>query len=171
MNCEVGRKRVSDLANSCEYLTSEKLCLAVSESEKAKAARQVRCKNDEKLTCCYLCMLVLDCATPCRFLGNNENVSSPIEAEKTETENTVLNDNKTEEPQTENNVVPCCSTCNVEMSQTRTKFRIDGGEESHRKPNDGDLGKFVEEVLPVIVYFCPKCGKIDLKVDEKLNTN
>ena len=50
---------LSDLANSCEYLTSEKLCLAVSESEKARSSRQVRCKNNEKMTCCYLCMFVL----------------------------------------------------------------------------------------------------------------
>lgn len=171
MDCEAGRKRLSDLANSCEYLTSEKLCLAVSESDKAKAARQVRCKNDEKSTCCYLCMLVLDCATPCRFLGNTENVSSPIDAEKTETENTLINDNKTEENQTQNPAIPCCSVCNVEMSQTRTKFRIDGWEESQQKSSEDDLGKFAEEVLPVIVYFCPKCGKIDLKVDEKLNKN
>jgi Zn finger protein HypA/HybF involved in hydrogenase expression len=43
------------------------------------------------------------------------------------------------------------------MSQVRTKFRIDRCEE--------------EEELPVIVYLCPKCGKIDLKADEKLNKN
>jgi hypothetical protein len=35
---------LSDLASSCEYLTSEKLCLAVSESEKAGLSRQVDSK-------------------------------------------------------------------------------------------------------------------------------
>jgi len=162
---------LSDLANSCENLTSEKLCLAVSDSEKAKAARQVRCKNEEKMTCCYLCMFILECATPCRFLGNTENDSSPIEVEKTKAENTFINDIKTEKDQTKNAPVPCCSLCNVEMSQTRTKFRINGWEGSNQKLADDDSGKLGEELLPVIVYLCPKCGKIDLRADEKPNKN
>jgi len=116
-------------------------------------------------------MFVLDCATPCRFLGNTENVSPPIEFEKTETESTSINDDKTKEYQTKDAVVPICSLCNVEMSQTRTKFRIDGWEGLHQKPVDDDSGKLEEEVLPVIVYLCPKCGKIDLRADEKLNKN
>ena len=162
---------MSNLANCCEYLTSEKLCLAVSDSEKAKASRQVRCKNAEKMSCCYLCMYVLDCATPCRFLGDNGNVSSPIEVEKTAVETTLSNDDKNKEDQTENTIVPCCSFCNVEMSKTRTEFKIEGWEGLYQKSANDDLGKCRKEVLPVIVYLCPKCGKIDLKVDEKLNKN
>jgi hypothetical protein len=157
---------LSCLANSCEYLTSEKLCLAVSDSEKAKASRQVRCKNEEKMTCCYLCMFVLDCATPCRFLGNPENDSLPIEVEKTETQSTFINNNKIEEDKTKNVLFPCCSLCNVEMSQTRTKFRIDRWEEAHHKLANDDSRKSNEKILSVVVYLCPKCGKIDLKADE-----
>jgi len=160
---------LSDLANSCEYLTSEKLCLAVSDSEKAKASRQVRCKNDEKTTCCYLCLFKRECAINCRFLGNVENESSPIKAEKTGAESTVLKENKTEEDQTKNALATYCSLCNVEMAQTRTKFRIEGWKGSHQKLVDDDSEKLGEEVLPVIVYICPKCGKIELRADEKLN--
>ena len=162
---------MSDLANSCEYLTSEKLCLAVSDSEKAKASRQVRCKNDEKMTCCYLCMFVLDCATPCRFLGGTENEPQQVDAEKTKVDSTFINEEKPEEDKTKNASVTFCSLCNVEMSQTRTKFRIDGWEGSNQKLADDDSGKLGEEVLPVIVYLCPKCGKIDFRADEKLNKN
>ncbi len=162
---------LSDIANCCEYLTSEKLCLAVTDSERAKASRQVRCKNEEKMSCCYHCLFVLDCATPCRFLGNTENISSPIEVEKIDVEGTVIDDNKTKEDQTKNAIVPCCSLCNVEMSQTRTEFRIDGLERMDQKSADNNSVKLGKEALPVIVYFCPKCGKIDLKVNEKLNEN
>lgn len=162
---------LSDLANSCEYLTSEKLCIAVSESEKARSSRQVRCKNSEKMTCCYLCMFVLDCTTPCRFLGNTENEPQQTEAEKTQINNTLISDKKPEQNKTENTPVTCCSLCDVEMSQTRTKFRIDGWEKSNQKFADNDQGRLGEETLPVIVYLCPKCGKIDFKADEKQNKN
>ncbi len=165
-----GENNLSNLANSCEYLTSEKLCLAVLESEKAKATRQVRCRNDEKMTCCYLCMFVLDCATPCRFLGSTENVSQQIDPEKTPINSTALSEEKPEENKTKN-APATCSLCNVEMSQTRTKFRIDGWEGSSQKPADDDSGKLGKEVFPVIVYLCPKCGKIDFRADEKLNKN
>ena len=161
---------MSDLAVCCEYLTSEKLCSAVSDSEKAKAARQVRCKNDEKMTCCYICLSRRECAINCRFLGNIEHESSPIGAEKTEAENTFINDEKIEVDKTKNATITCCSLCNVKMSQTKTKFRINGWEGSHQKLADDDSGK-LDELLPVIVYLCPKCGKIEFMADEKLNKN
>ena len=118
---------LSDLANSCEYLTSEKLCLAISENDKAKAARQLRCRNDEKMTCCYLCMFVLDCATPCQFLGSGENGLLKIDREKAPIESAAPYKLKTEEEcNTEKVTVTNCSLCDVEMFQARTKFTIDG---------------------------------------------
>ncbi len=156
---------MSDLANSCEYLTSEKLCLAVSENEKAKASRQVRCKNEEKMTCCYLCMFVMNCATPCRFLGNTENGSQQIYVEKTQINSTPIKEEKTEETETKNDLAYWCSSCNIEMSQTRTTLRIEGWEGSN-KPTAQDPEKLGSEDLPVIVYLCPQCGKIDLKADK-----
>ena len=140
---------MSDLAGCCEYLTSEKLCSAVSDNEKAKAARQVRCKNDEKMTCCYICLFRRKCAINCRFLGNIENESQQIGTEKTEVDNT------------KNAPVTCCSLCNVKMSQTKTKFRITGWEGSDQKLADDDSGKLGDELLPAIIYLCPKCGRIE----------
>ena len=162
---------MSDLANSCEYLTIEKLCSAVSDSEKAKASRQVRCQNDEKMTCCYLCLSRRECAIKCKFLGNIENESSPLEAEKTEAESTFNNDKKTEEYPAKNAPDTCCSLCNVEMSQTRTKFTIDGWEGLHPKLAGDDSGNLGEELLSAIVYLCPQCGKIEFKADEEVNKN
>ena len=159
---------MSNLANSCEYLTSEKLCLAASESEKSRANRQVRCKNDEKMTCCYLCMFVLDCANPCRFLGGYENEPQQVNAEKTKINSSLISEEKTEVNKTENASVTCCSLCNVEMSKTRTSLKIDGWEEPNQKLGNGNSLRFGAEVLPVILYLCPKCGKIDFRADEKL---
>ena len=113
-------------------------------------------------------MFVLDCATPCQFLGNIENEPQQINAEKTQINSSLISDEKTEEDKTKNATVTCCSLCNVEMSQTRTKFRIDGWKESHQKLADDDSGQ-LGRVLPVIIYLCPKCGKIDFRADEKLN--
>jgi hypothetical protein len=107
-------------------------------------------------------MLVLDCETPCRFLGNNENESQQIDAE-TNPINSSISNNTPEDEKTENAPVTFCSLCNVEMSQTMTRFRIEGGK--------GQNKKISEEVMPVIVYICPKCGKIDLRAEEKLEKN
>jgi hypothetical protein len=151
------------LANSCEYLTNEKLCLAASESEKARSIRRVRCKNDEKMTCCYLCMFVLDCATPCRFLGSIENEPMPVDSEKTKVDSSFVMEEKTEEDEIKNDPVTC-SLCDIEMSQTRTKFRIDGWKGAIQNIKEDEV-----EDLPVIIYLCPKCGKIDFRADDKQN--
>jgi hypothetical protein len=161
---------LSYLANSCEYLTSEKLCLAVSESEKAKASRQVRCKNEEKMTCCYLCMFVLDCATPCHFLGSSEN-EPHIDHEKTPIKSTAISEQKLEENKTKKTPVTYCSACNIEMSQAQTKFNIDRWASSLQKSDDVYSRCIGEEELPVMVYLCPKCGKIEFRAEEKLNKN
>jgi hypothetical protein len=112
-------------------------------------------------------MFVLDCATPCRFLGNIENEPQQIDAEKTQTNTTPTSDEKTEEDTTKNAPVTCCSLCNVEMSQTKTMLRINGWKGSKQKFGKVDS----EEVLPVIICLCPKCGKIDLRADQRLNQN
>ena len=151
---------MSDLANSCEYLTIDELCSAVSESEKAKANRQVRCQNEEKMSCCYICLSRRECAFSCKFLGNIGTEAPSVEAEKTEPPNTVDPDQEIQPPQTENAPVAFCALCNVEMGQTKTKFKIDGWNGPHPKLSDDDTG---DEFLPAIVYLCPQCGKIEFK--------
>lgn len=150
---------MSDLANSCEYLTIEKLCSAVLESEKAKANRQLRCQNEETMSCCYVCYSRRECAVSCKFLGNTENQRSTFESEKAVAPNTINLDTEPEVAQTPKAQAVCCSLCGVEMSQGKTKFKIEGWQ---GPPLNGDLGKFGEE-LPVTVYLCPICGKIEFK--------
>jgi rubrerythrin len=113
-------------------------------------------------------MFVLDCATPCQFLGNTGTRSQPIVVERPEKENTSVSNENTKADESKNDEVVFCTLCNVEMSKAKTRFRIDEWEEIPPKVATHNLGR-LEEVLPVIVYMCPKCGKIEFRVDEKLN--
>ena len=153
---------MSDLAISCEYLTIDKLCSAVSESQKARANREARCQNDEKTGCCYICQLRQECVIKCKFLGNSGSELSKNETEKEEAEIISKTDEKTEADQIEKPPV-ACSSCYVEMSQTTTKFKIDGWKGPPPKFDGDDIGAFEE--LSVSVYLCPKCGKIELKAN------
>jgi RNase P subunit RPR2 len=141
---------LEELAVSCEYLTSDKLCLAVSESEKAKAGRQVRCENHEKMGCCYVCLFKRECAIGCTYLGNFENEPQQIRGEKSEATSTHTKDEKSEVANAEKVQTVTCFSCNLEMCQTKTKIRIDE-----------------EETLPVIVYLCTKCGKMEFAAEEE----
>jgi hypothetical protein len=132
------------------------------ESEKAKANRQLRCQNEETMSCCYVCFSRRECAISCKFLGKTENQRSTVETEKTVAQSTVSDDKKLDVPQTEKVSAVCCALCNVEMAHAKTKFKIDGWKGP--EPNC-DL-TFGEE-LPVTVYLCPICGKIEFKAEER----
>jgi hypothetical protein len=163
---------VSDLASGCKYLTNERLCLAVIENEQEKARRYVLCKNVEKMTCCYLCMFVLGCATPCQLEGNSENDLQQIDNKVNPVNNTAINEQKAkEEDKTKNAPVTCCCKCNSEMLQTRTKFKIEADKDKSQKSANDNSWLQDGGQLPVIVFLCPKCGKIDLKVEEKQDKN
>jgi hypothetical protein len=153
---------LSDLANSCEYLTIDKLCSAVCESEKAKANRNVRCQNEEKTSCCYICQIRRDCQIKCKFLGNTENDFRPTETEKiaddvTRTETKAQISNSKEAPM-------FCSSCNGEMSQAKTQFKVNNWKGLNPKLAGEGLDK--SEMLSAVVYLCPQCGKIEFKADE-----
>ena len=150
-----------DLANSCEYLTTDKLCSMVSESEKAKANRNVRCQNEEKTSCCYICLSRRDCLIKCRFLGNTENDFRPTETEKT-TDKYTRTETKTEESISKEAPM-FCSSCNGEMSQAKTQFKVNNWKRINPKLESEGLAK--SEMLSAIVYLCPQCGKIEFKAD------
>ena len=96
----------------------------------------------------------------CKFLGNVGYESIQVEPEKTETQRKIDTDEKIGTLQTEDSMINFCSSCNIKMLHTTTKFKINGWSGPHPKlPGDG-LG---EEFLPVTVYLCPKCAKIEFK--------
>ncbi len=91
-----------------------------------------------------------------------------LRQKKASFEPTAINSKEIEMNGTENVPVFFCSECNAEMSQAKTKFRISGWEKGlPLKPAEGDSGKHGEEILPVIVYLCPKCGKMEFRADGK----
>jgi hypothetical protein len=158
---------LSDLASSCEYHTIEKTCIAVSESTKAQANRQLRCLNDEKQSCCYVCDSRSECAISCKFLGSIENTPKPQEAPNPQPESTIT----TTKPAPANPTslskdfpVAYCSSCNVEMSPKKTKLKFDDSDAAQSK-QFGDYTPQTEDTLPVIVYLCPLCGKIEFRAN------
>lgn len=96
-------------------------------------------------------------------MGNTEDETSPIVSEKTELENTFGEDKEPKAIQKENAPTAYCTSCNVQMAQTRTKFSINGWDVLDPKLAGDDLNKFE---LQAIVYVCPQCGKIELKADK-----
>ena len=149
---------MSDLANSCEYLTIEKSCSAIYESEKAKANRQLRCQNEDKMACCYLCLSRQECAIRCSYLGQ-------IKGEKSLQVETQEKNPKNYETLQEQEValVNYCSLCNVEMSQGKTSFNIENWKGPNPKPDNES------NIIPATIYLCPKCGRIEFKLDKKQN--
>jgi hypothetical protein len=146
---------LSDLANCCENLTIEKLCIAVSDSPKALANRQLRCQSDEKTSCCYLCLSRPQCVISCKYLGTIQTDPKNLEVEKVEDAKTVSAEtNGLNQTQTD---APYCSLCNIEMSQTRTILKIDGWKGPNPKLSDKELS--------LTVCLCPICGKVEFKSD------
>ncbi len=143
---------MSDLANCCEYLTIDKLCTAVLESEKAKAKRCANCRNDEKLSCCYLCSFKPECAISCNYLGKTHAEPVTVEPQKDDLETNLEKPQDTPSNAQNTPVAWCCGT---EMSWAKTKLSVDEWKGAPSK-----FGK----VLPVIVYTCSICGKIEFKV-------
>jgi hypothetical protein len=150
---------LSDIATSCEYHTPEATCLAVAENQKAQTNRQQRCKNDQKYSCCYTCNQRHDCTISCKYLGTIENQPKPPETQK------IQPDNPTSEPKSpivstaKYLPVAYCTSCNVEMTPKKAKLRI------HPEDNKqfGEYTPQAEDNLPVIIYLCPLCGRIEFR--------
>jgi len=147
---------MSDLASSCEYLNLDKTCIAFSDNPKAKTNRYLKCKNDQKTTCCYLCLCRSQCAISCKYLGPSGN---DVEQPNPLPEPSGVSDKDlSAQAKFENVSVTFCFSCNVEMAWAKTHFTVDNWH--------GNVDLLIKDtVLPVTVLLCPKCGKIEFKVD------
>ncbi|XHH08684.1 MAG: hypothetical protein ACFCUE_14115 [Candidatus Bathyarchaeia archaeon] len=144
---------LSDLANSCEYLNFDKTCTAFNDNQKAQASRQLKCRKEEKNTCCYLCDLRLQCTISCKYLGQTENY--PASAYENEKVSTV---EKTLEIKPETVPVALCISCNSEMAWAQTQLHVNDWHGPKPALN-------CDKELPLTVYLCPNCGKIEFRAN------
>jgi hypothetical protein len=153
---------LSDIASSCEYHTPEATCLAVAENPKAQTNRQQRCLNDQKQSCCYTCNQRGECTISCKYLGATENQPKTQEAPKPQPTTPTSEPKAAPASTTKNVPVAYCTSCNVEMSPKHAKLRIDSAEDSPLK-QFGEYIQQTEDNLPVIIYLCPLCGRIEFR--------
>ena len=97
----------------------------------------------------------------CKFLGNTENDFRSTETEKTKDEDT-RTETKTQ-TSTSKEAPMFCSSCNGEMSQGKTQFKVNNWKGLNSKIAGEGLDK--SEMLSAVVYLCPQCGKIEFKAE------
>jgi hypothetical protein len=112
-------------------------CSAVMMDEEGKEARHEGCKNDNKNACCYLCPFNHNCEISCEYLGEKDY---PIKE---------------------------CPLCASEMYPAKVNLRIGGWMGLWKLVPFGELGELGEELLPVVVYTCSNCGKLEFFTREK----
>ncbi len=121
-------------------------------------------------------------ALKCEFL-NNQNCKSVIENDeaKEARKNDCGNHNKQSCCYLCSNYEECgiscnflgdknalsCPLCETRMLSTKASLRIGGWTGLMKLVPFGGLGELGEEVLPVTLHVCPKCGKLELMAQEK----
>jgi len=156
---------LSALANNCEHLNYDKTCSVFSGTPKARANRQLNCKNEQKTVCCYLCVFRSHCPINCKYLGQNNNYTetqqpTPKDASPASVSSVVDKTLNDESLPPESIPVAFCFSCNIEMAWTKTHFSID-----FWRGNKHSLLDNNENVLPATILLCPKCGKIEFKAN------
>jgi hypothetical protein len=60
-----------------------------------------------------------------------------------------------------------CPTCSSDMYPAKVTLRVGGWTGLWKLVPFGGLGEFGEELLPVIIYTCSKCGKMEFFAEKK----
>jgi len=121
----------------CEHLRRGNECNDVKANKEERLAREKSCRNNwNRLACCYDCTHNLVCEISCKYL-----VVPKIQARN-------------------------CSDCSVEMKAVKVNLRI-GGQTGFTQWVWGNLSDSITQgLLPVVVYNCPKCGRLEFFTDE-----
>lgn len=138
----------------CEYL-KEGNCKSIAENDEAKEVRKISCNNDNEQACCYLCSYYNGCQISCTFLGENKSKTK--------------NKQKTDKNEANQPSILRCPLCDSKMRHAKMNLRV-GGWEGVTKGlplGIGEFGEIQEELLPVVIYVCPNCGKLELIAQEK----
>jgi hypothetical protein len=136
----------------CEYLENGN-CQSITSNDEAKEVRKISCNNDDEGACCYLCSYYHRCEISCAYLGENKRI---IKRKTNVTEGTTSK-------------ILRCSSCDQKMVFREVNLRIGGwsGALKGIDPALDTIGELGEQLLPVILYICPKCGKLEFKAQEK----
>lgn len=143
---------MSDQKVKCEFL-KDTSCLSIASNVEAKEARKVGCNNDNEKACCYLCSYYHGCEISCVYLGENKRIfkRKSIVADEQQTK------------------IMRCPQCDKKMVYNQVNLRIGGwsGVLKGLHPAMAVMGELDEELLPVLLYVCPKCGKLEFRAQEK----
>ena len=138
----------------CDFL-KDRSCMSIIENDEAKEVRKISCNNDNEKACCYLCTRYQGCEISCNFLGENKNKQQNKNSSKT------IEGHKIG--------VLRCPLCSSKMLHSKINLRT-GGWEGITKGlpfGFGEIGEIGEELLPVIIYVCLKCGKLEFMAQER----
>jgi len=129
----------------CQFLKVGN-CLSISNNQEALNARKSACGNENDQACCYICDLYEGCEISCNYLGK-------INAKQKETKAAMK--------------ITRCPLCQSKMLHSKVKLRTGGWSGLMQLLPFGELGELGEELLPVEVYVCVRCGKIEFMATEK----
>jgi uncharacterized C2H2 Zn-finger protein len=137
---------------NCEYLKDGN-CQSIVSNEEAKEARKVGCNNDNEQSCCYLCSYYHGCEISCAFLGENKRLIKRKIAIADEKQINFLR----------------CPQCDQKMVYNQVSLRVGGwsGALKGLHPALDMMGELGEELIPVLLYVCPKCGKLEFRAQAK----
>jgi hypothetical protein len=127
-------------AIDCQFL-KEGNCLSIVNNQEALTSRKTTCGNENDQACCYICDLYEGCEISCNYLGENKAKQKEIKAAMKITR---------------------CPLCGSRMLHSEVKLRIGGWSGALHGLPLGDLGELSEELLPVEMYVCVRCGKMEL---------
>ena len=131
----------------CQYLKNN-VCLSIQENIEVKEARKIACENENEKACCYLCEHYPACEINCTFLGKiNLKSTSQSDSKKVN--------------------IKRCPDCKTKMRYAIINLRVGGWEGIFNVLPIGGLGTVQEELLPVKMYVCSKCGNIKFVALEK----
>jgi len=134
----------------CEYFR-DGTCFSIMTNDEEKERRLMGCSNSNIRACCFLCSRLQGCEISCRKeVNKNEKVDK------------LMDDGS------KKNSVPTltCSSCDVVMLNSRMNLRAEVSNKNVPLAM-GEIGEIAEELLPVLIYMCPKCGKIEFMAQEK----
>jgi hypothetical protein len=133
----------------CEFLKDGN-CLSIMTNDEAREERLIGCSNGNIRACCSLCSRLQGCDISCKLEVNRNEEDLPIDDGS---------ENKKIQTLT-------CSLCNVEMLNSRMNLKVETA--NKRVPLAmGKIDEISEELLPVVIYLCPNCGKMEFMAQQK----